>query len=259
MLNGQTFPSTNDLLTKYPGRRRREDGAHDAGRVVHRRLGDARRPADHRHRARRAHRGGPRRRGDEPPRLGRSPSPDVRVAPDDRARRRAPVHARLRRGHAGLGAAAVVVGGGEAARRAQLLGGHGFGRRPPPRPAGVGGVERRRPPVRLVVRTAVAQGRQRRGEPAGHGRRRRHGRVPVGRGPGGAASRIRPDRTSGSSATWRSTRRWPRISAPTSCARTCSSSSCRSGLSAVIEREEEFATRATRWRFGPGSPETSSR
>ncbi len=29
--------------------------------------------------------------------------------------------------------------------------------------------------------------------------------------------------------------------------------------SAVIEREEEFATRATRWRFGLGSPETSSR
>ena len=28
---------------------------------------------------------------------------------------------------------------------------------------------------------------------------------------------------------------------------------------AVIEREEEFATRATRWRFGPGSPEASSR
>ena len=25
MLNGQTFPATNDLLTKYPGRRRRED------------------------------------------------------------------------------------------------------------------------------------------------------------------------------------------------------------------------------------------
>ena len=28
---------------------------------------------------------------------------------------------------------------------------------------------------------------------------------------------------------------------------------------AIIEREEEFATRATRWRFGAGSPETSSR
>ena len=73
-LNGQTFPATNDLLDQVPGRRRREDRAHDAGRVVHRRLGAARRPADHRHRARRAHRGGPRRRRHEPPRLGVHPA-----------------------------------------------------------------------------------------------------------------------------------------------------------------------------------------
>ena len=56
-LNGQTIPSTNDLLDDVPGRRRRQDRAHDERRLVHRGVGHARRPPDHRHRPRRADRG----------------------------------------------------------------------------------------------------------------------------------------------------------------------------------------------------------
>ena len=129
---------------------------------------------------------------------------------------------------------------------------------PAPRPAGVGRLGRRRAPLRLLVRAAVAQGRQPGGQPAGHRRRRRHGRVPVGRGPG-ARSSTAPARTCGSSATWRSTRRCRPTSAPTSCARTWSSSSCPSGPSRSSSGRTSSRTRATRWRFDAGSSETSSR
>ena len=122
-LNGQTIPSTNDLLTKYPGADGVKTGHTTQRRVVHRRLGDARRPADHRHRARRADRGGPRRRRDGAARLGVHPalsaarsvgapwpsrSPSARTCPTTAST------------PTGVVAAAVVVGGRAAGAVAQL-------------------------------------------------------------------------------------------------------------------------------------------
>ena len=84
-----------------------------------------------------------------------------------------------------MGTAAVDVGRRPPRPGPQLLGRHRLGRRTAARPAGVGGLERRRAPLLLLLRPPLAQGEQPRRQPPGDVRPREHGRMRVGRGTGG--------------------------------------------------------------------------
>ena len=144
--------------------------------------------------------------------------------------------------------AAVGVGRRAADPQQELLGDHRVGRRRPARHAGLGRVERRRPAVHVLVRADCAQGPQHPCQPTGRVHPRQHRRgVSV---EGTAAPITDPDRID----TWidRYVAKY--------------SGEVPEGLGdfvrqhamfevvptvafAVIEREDEFALRATRWRF----------